>query len=244
MQGYEDLLGIDEIKACEQDVYNMEVEFSGANNDNVKEHYKTQFGITGEQAIIEKSKKDKQKSKNYQMELAVTALLYKVLSDRYFIARTSKYDDYVNGIDNIIVDKETGTVVCAFDEVHEGGDGQRTAKKEQKILKSAKKGGAKIHFGLGMNDGQLQRTELKNLPVFYLGLDTDHLNDLIEDMSTEGNGSLSKTEQLTFELLMQSVSKQIENISDQKDIPQAVLENLNKFKESFAGMPRYNSNLI
>ncbi len=240
IQGYEDLYGTNDIKKCEQRVHECEVYFSGADKESRQEYFKTQFGIEGEQAIINKSQQERKKQKSFQMELAVTALLYKVLNDRYMVVRTSKFDDYVNGADNIIIDKQTGTVVCAFDEGHDYGDGKTTKKKISNVFDTAKNGGAKIHFGLAMEDGQLKRTQLKNLPAFFLGLDTEHLDDLISDMTSNESSELTKVEQQIFELLMQSIDKQIDGIKQQENVPQAVIDNLNKFKESFAGMPRFN----
>ena len=138
MTGYQEIYSQAFLEQSARDVREREIAFSGATNPNVQHNYRVQYQIEGQDNIIAKWKENKKKEKNSQMEMVVTALLHKVLGDRYFIVRTSEFDDYHNGIDNIIIDKQTGAVVCAFDEVHEGGVGDRTQKKQEKISKTAK----------------------------------------------------------------------------------------------------------
>jgi hypothetical protein len=237
-QGYSKIYSKDELAYFQNEVHKRELEFSDAEHPNIQRYYKETYGIEGENNIISQWKKEKKENKNTQMELAVTALLHKILQDRYFVVRTSEYDDYHNGIDNLIVDKETGVVICAFDEVHEGGTGERTNDKQGKIEKIATKGGAKIMFGLNMANGKLQRTALENLPVFYLGLTTKELQDLIENMDSENIDQLSEQEKTTYIKLISSVGEQME-VMQKKNLPTEVKNNLEKFQESFEALTNY-----
>lgn len=237
-EAFEDVYSQDLLEDSAFDVHEREVEFSGATRPNMQAFYKDQHGVEGEEAIITKWESEKKKNKNNQMELAVTSLFYKVLSKRYFIFRPAKYDDYLNGIDNIIIDKETGSVICAFDEVHEGGDGDRTLVKQEKITKIARKGGARVRFGLAIEDGKLKRTKLENLPIFYLGLKTDELNSLMENMEYDLNKDPSLQELEIFRKLISSVKEQ-SLILEKEELPEAVTNRLDKFKDSLVNLSQY-----
>lgn len=237
-QGYAKLYGQELIDESQAEVHERELEFSDALHPGTQKFYLETHGIEGEEQIIAKWKQEKRENKNTQMELAVTALLHKVLKERYFVVRTSEYDDYMNGIDNIIVDKETGVVICAFDEVHEGGDGSRTNDKQSKISKTARKDGAEIRFGLKVEDNKLQRAGLENLPVFYLGLTTTELEDLMNHMNYENMDQLSDKEKSTYLKLIGSVGEQMELLQEDK-LPEGVKQNLNRFQESFEALNSY-----
>lgn len=148
-----------------------EVKFSSADNPGVQSFYKTKFGVEGKDKIIAKWKEEKSKEKNSQMEMAVTLLLSEMLGDDFLVVRTAPYDDYVNGIDNIIIDRKSGEVIGAFDEVHDSNNGRYTEAKRQKVEKIARKGGTEIAYGLKIENGKLVRAKLTNVPVFYLGLE-------------------------------------------------------------------------
>lgn len=172
------------------------------------------------------------------MEMAVTALLYKVLKDRYMIARTHDYDDYINGADNIIVDKETGAVVCAFDEVHEGGMGDRQREKEAKVQRVVKKGGANVRFGMHLNEGKLERAKLEHLPMFYLGLNTGELEELMNSMDYDPAASPSEVEMQIYTKLVASLKQQVEDLA-QVDAPEKVRARLADFKDSLIVLESY-----
>ncbi|MCX6737030.1 MAG: hypothetical protein NTW73_03045 [Candidatus Parcubacteria bacterium] len=68
---------------------------------------------------LEFGKKEKNKSIDYPLECEkiVTYLLAKYLGDDYIVVRASLYDDYFNGIDTMVIEKETGRVICTLNEV-------------------------------------------------------------------------------------------------------------------------------
>lgn len=49
-------------------------------------------------------------------EIATTLLFDKVLNKDFIIVRASTYDDYENGADHLIIDKQSGAVICGLDE--------------------------------------------------------------------------------------------------------------------------------
>lgn len=82
-----------------------------------------------------------------RLEKLATAIFYKFLKNDFIVARTSRFDDIKAGADNIIIERRTGNIVCAFDEV---GDafGERFQEKQWKTLHKNTKGGTNIKYGL------------------------------------------------------------------------------------------------
>jgi len=202
--GYTELYGEEAVKADTDFVRKCELDFSSANNPNVQAFYLEKYGSKTEDEVIAKWRENKSREKNGQMEMAVTALLAQKLGKDFLVVRTAPYDDYKNGVDNLILDRMTGEVVGAFDEVHEGGDGQRTKEKETKIKKIDWQGGAQIRYGLKLVDGKLVRASLEGVPVFYLGLKSSELMELEQGL---GEGDSKKTEKI-FRILLASLATQ------------------------------------
>ena len=181
----------------------------------------------------EQWKADKSKSKGNQTELAITCLLYKMLGDRYLVARTNEYDDYTNGADNVLIDKETGVAICAFDEVYDREEERTNAEKKQlKVLEIALAGGTDINFGVVSEEGVLKRGKQENLPIFYLGLNKEELNELLQEMADDPNEK-TDLERVVYAKLIKSIAQQFVVLMRQ-NLPEKVKENLFKFKESFS----------
>jgi len=142
-------------------------------------------------------------------EMAVTASLHRLLKERFIVARASVYDDYRYGIDNVLIDKETGAVVCGLDEVlgHDGDDG--ASKKEEKIKKILAKGGASLKYGATINNGKLERQSLKNIPTFYLSLSKEELDNLLKDL--KGSAEATEREKDLALKIISSLERQAES---------------------------------
>ena len=124
--------------------------------------------------------KDRELNKSSLAETGITLLLDKALHDDFVVCKSSKYDDYKHGVDNVILDKETGNIVCGFDDVlgHSGDDGGE--KKRDKIRKIMKRGGVSLEQGLSFKeDKSLEVKHLNNLPAFYLSIAKKDLEDLL-----------------------------------------------------------------
>ena len=154
-----------------------------ADNERTQKFYKDEYGIETPEGIVAKHREKKEASKSNQAEMIITALLHKVLKERFLVVRASVFDDYKHGIDNLILDKETGAVICAFDEVLENeGDKERGAmKKIEKIKRIAVKGGTEAKYGVALKEQKLVRSSARNIPVFYLTLESKDLIELADD---------------------------------------------------------------
>jgi len=177
--GYSDVRLIKE----KEEIYEREVEWSGARNEEVRKFYASEYGVETERDIVHIYSQNKEREKNGQMEMFVTTLFHKVLKDDFLIMRASTYDDYVNGIDTVMINKNTGDIICAFDEVHDHEGSGRADEKVEKIKKKAKKGGSTLSHGVVIEDEKLVRKEIKNLPVFFLSLSTKDLEDVLQNMN-------------------------------------------------------------
>ena len=56
-------------------------------------------------------------TKGEQLEMLACAILAKNLGEEFIVVRASRHDDRFSNVDTIILDKQTGDLVCAFDEV-------------------------------------------------------------------------------------------------------------------------------
>ncbi len=100
----------------------------------------------------EKWQDDKEKNPSSIAEMAIHLTLNKQFGGEFIVARASEFDDYFNHIDNVIIDKKTGAVICGFDDVlgKDGDDGGN--KKREKISKEWQHNGSKLNYGATINE--------------------------------------------------------------------------------------------
>jgi len=170
-------------------------------------------------------------------EKSLTIALSDVLGDSYLVARASKYDDYNNGVDQVIIDKQTGRVLCGFDEVLSRDGNGSSQKKEEKLQRSIQKGGARIKYGAATKDGQLIRARAENIPAFYLPVSKEELYQLITSQQA-GGAERQIAESQIFTKLLMSLRGQLETVSAQTSLnsqllnsTQAVLEKLEQINQ-------------
>lgn len=170
-----------------------------------KEAFRTAAGKT-----LEDWQRDTEKNASSLTEMALTILLQKYLGDDFIVARSSEYDDYNNGVDQVIIYKPTGEVVCGFDEVigKDGNDGGE--KKKEKLEHIMARGGAHIKYGAKLENGKLVRAELKNVPAFFMGINKIELGELLESLKNnpDKNGEI---EERIFSKLLSSLESQAAN---------------------------------
>lgn len=189
------------------------------------EAQKGAFASQSNQSVSEWQKKTELNPANLT-ELALTVILQKMLTDRYIIVRASTYDDYNNGTDQLIIDRETGNVVCGIDEVITRSNYNGPNKKEIKIKEKMLKGGFRVKYGAKFNKGKLILTGLQNIPAFYLSLDKEELAKLSELLELD---TISETEKKLFNKLKKSLLAQVDSY-EKLTLAQPLLENINAFK--------------
>lgn len=214
-----------------------EREFSGIDNKNTKEFYNKKYKTENEDEILKIKQEENENSNNVLGEKIITILLNKILGQDFLIVRTSQYDDYEHGIDNLIIDRETGEVVGAFDEVLDSLDPDKETqtvdnKKLHKVLIKNKGNKNKIKYGLTFDkDKKLIRQELKDLPVFFLTLhSTDFkqiLNEIPDKLSVVG-----KTDLEIFDKLILSLEEQRQAMLSVSDLSFETKKRLIDFEKS------------
>lgn len=163
-------------------------------------------------------------------EMALTLVLHKFLKEDFIIARASSYDDYNNGVDQVVIDKKTGAVVCGFDEVITHFKDRQSPKKEGKLEEKMLAGGARLKYGATVIDNRLERRPLRNIPAFYLSLTKE---DLIKILSSLKPGNeISRQEEDVFNHLVESLDRQFISFSSRQDLRPELAVNLEKFKNS------------
>lgn len=182
---------------------------------------------------VEEWRETKAKNPSTIAEMAVTLSLSRQLGERFIVARASSYDDYKYGVDNLLIDKITGATVCGFDDVlgFTGDDGG--SKKQQKMEKALAAGGSTVKYGATVENGQLKRKSLANLPTFYLSLSKEELDGLLADL--KAGGEVTAREKEVASKLINSLTEQREK-ADQIAKAAPLQENLNRFDASLAVM--------
>lgn len=224
----------EEIENQKKEILEKEIEWSGANDLNVQAFFKNNRKIEGKEKIAEARLKDKEREKSSQMEMLTNAIFYKVLKERFIVVRASTYDDYFSGVDNYLADKETGDVVCAFDEVHDHVRGDRKDKKWERV-EAIGKGGKKIKYGVVPQGEKLIQKEIRNIPVFFLSLTTEELTRGMEKFSRDINDAANEWEKTTFNKFMMLLQEEYDRVKDMQ-MPSQTRENLKKFKRALETM--------
>ncbi len=194
--------------SCRVDMYafeGIECELKGIySKDRIKKDQEyvdkmlKKFGDKGEQ--------EKLKTRGEQLEMLKTCVFHKFLKDEFIVVRSSQYDDINNGVDNIIVERKTGKVLCAVDDVADNS-GRRFHQKEQKIAEAnLETGGAYIKYGLGMKDEKPVLKPQLNVPKFYLALSGEDVKKGLKDL--EISGKKSNTEKLQYKQFISSMIHQ------------------------------------
>jgi len=142
-------------------------------------------------------------------EMLTTSILHKNLGKDFIVVRTSEYDDARYKVDNIILDRKTGNIICAFDEIG-AADGELFEKKKNNVLqRNWQRGGADLKYGIFMekdgNEMKLKKGPIYQIPLFYLARNEEQIKDVLKDPSKEKE---------VFSELMGSIKKQIGEIKE------------------------------
>ncbi|GEM_PF-308973 len=240
------------IKEDEAFVEQKEIEWSSAENPRVQQHYKESFiskygkrafeekygSVSPEEMVRQEYKAEKLKSPGIMLEMAITGLFYKMLTPDIMVVRSSAFDDYRNGIDNVMVNVKTGEVICVFDELYDDiGGGKRAQDKMEKVKEKAKKGGSSVKYGFTFekdNDSgknKVVKKTIKNVPTFYLALSSNELKKLMSDMNYNVAGAPSETEEKIFAKLLTFLQEQM-GLLEKEQLPQTIYQKLQQLKQS------------
>lgn len=160
-----------------------------------------------EEAVREK----RRLTEGEQLEMLSYAILTKNLGEQFVVARTSPHDDRVNKVDTIILDRKTGNLVCAFDEVGDAS-GVNYEKKQTLVRDRNLKGGASLKYGIGVKK-EKEKQEIvpaaaEHLPLFYLAVPGDRVKKGMTEFVADPVRQ-SEFEQRLFSYFLATISAQI-----------------------------------
>lgn len=186
--------------------------------------------IERDKQYIARIEEPSEKSRGEQLEMLKTALFNKFLSKSFITVRASRFDDIANKADNIIIDRISGNIVCALDEVGEISGSRFETKKEQVLAKN-KEGGVLLKYALRVDNGQIKPSAtIKGLPLFYLALPQNHICDGIKAF-TPSYHEHSSYEQRLFNYFMSSIHTQIATIELNQNLDDGLKKRLDSFKK-------------
>lgn len=122
-----------------------------------------------------------------KLEMLKTAVFNKFLGQKFIVARTSLADDIDRGVDNVILERQTGNVVCAFDEVTDIV-GKTYQDKAAKIMeRNVESAGASLKYGLGIDEKtkKVIPQSVRNIPIFYLALPGQYVKNAIQQFEPD-----------------------------------------------------------
>lgn len=227
------------IRSDQEEVERMKLEFSSALVPNTAEYYAKEKNCHTPEAIVAHWEGDRKKSKSGMFESAMFVLLNKHLGEDFLVVRTAAYDDYKGGVDNLIINRETGDVICAFDEVHDSKGGVYTENKLKKHKEIARGGGAKVKYGLaiekgGMSDDgktqekdKLKQAAISNLPVFAISLTSKKFEELLPVLLRNGLKQTDETEKGIMRELLESLGEQAGKFEAELDEAKESADNRN-----------------
>ena len=225
----------------------QERHWAGLDSNESKINRARAYGLpenADDKAILQEYRRHKETSLPNQLEMAITILLHKRFGDRYVVVRASKYDDYFNGIDNVLVNKETGDVICAFDEVRMDERSDRDTHKKERSRKKASEGGASLKYGFRIQNNKILKQTIHSIPIFCLGLDSQDCSDLINNISYTDKATnptlrvqpMNDTEERILQKLLDSIREQRDRLLEDANVQNhiSVIDNLNKVESLFS----------
>ncbi len=175
------------------------------------------------------------------LEMMKSAIFYKNLKKDFVVLRSSAYDDIKNGVDNIIIERSTGNLVCALDEVEDTSGKIYEKKKEAVLNRNIERNGVNLKYGLTFEkEGdkmKLKLGEMKGLPIFYLALPKDHVEKGIKSF-IPSEGQSSDYEKKLFSYFIASLNSQIKALElNPRHLDSKLKERLDAFERCLKTIP-------
>jgi hypothetical protein len=163
-----------------------------------------------------------------RFEVLKTIVFYKFLHKRFIIVRASFYDDVFNHVDNLIVERETGNIVCAFDEVSTIS-GPELVKKQERFLRN-NINGARVKYGILSTKDGLKKGKIENIPIFYLALPPENINKGIENLASLKE--ISEYERKLWEYFVATIKNQIARLMLERYLNPTLMTRLLEFEKT------------
>lgn len=170
------------------------------------------------------------KKEGEQFEIIKTIIFNKFLGNDFVAVRSSLYDDFKNGIDNIILDKKTGNLVCAFDEVASISGKEFEDKKDKVLSRNIKQKGVKLKYSIYLKDGEIALGPTEQIPIFYLALPSSRLKEAINRLSPSLEEKTDYERKL-FEFFISLIEHQIKTLRLYPQVEEILSKSINSFED-------------
>jgi len=164
-----------------------------------------------------------------RLEMLKTAVFNKFLEQKFIVVRTNLADDIDNGVDNIIMEKQTGNVVCAFDDVADISGPIYQDKMAKTSEKNLLRSGAHLKYGLGIDTKTKKITPqpLQHIPIFYLALPGQYIEETIKQFQPQLK---NQQETKLFSYFISSIQTQLKALDLKiSALPQEMREKIETF---------------
>lgn len=95
---------------------------------------------------------------------------------KFIAVRTAKYDDYVNGVDNLIIGTETFEPLAAVDT----STAYLTKARE---LVDKIRGGSLVKYGYGLTEKGAEKKSYRRLPLFIISFRPEEVEEMLENFA-------------------------------------------------------------
>ncbi len=182
-------------------------------------------GVTGQAA---------EKQSGEKLEMLKTGIFNKFLSDHLVTVRASRFDDIKNGADNVMINRQSGSIVCAFDEVGEIR-GARFEEKKEQVLKKNHRGGINLKYALTVQDGKIMPSKaIDSVPIFYLALSPEYIQKGIQEFVSSADKPPSDYERKIFDYFISALDAQIKALELNPGLKVSLKKRMQNFKATIS----------
>ena len=182
---------------------------------NVKDDY--QWVENKEQEYQQNNKTTEQQQIHGQIaELIILQVFYKFLHEKYYVVRSSRYDDIKNHVDTLIIDKSSGEIVCSMDE-STAFDKTIVQNKNQNIYKQNLRG-VELKYAFKIekvkNIPHLVLGKAEQTPFFYLPVDINEIYNSREEIQTNDLSKISNYDIKAFNAWIKLMESQLNDLRE------------------------------
>ncbi len=192
--------------------------------------------IQDEQVFLKKEVKD-----GFLAEKIISIILNKIFNgSNYVIVSSNPYDDNNNGVDQVIININTGETICALDDFVsndtlikvDSSKEDRFTKKVDRII-NKKSYGARLKYGAIFKDGRFERlAQLKGLPLAVLRVERGLFYKSMRDMDFSISSDQCDSEKKLLSYMINSIEEQlsilVENVNVSYDSVYSLIDFLKK----------------
>ena len=144
-------------------------------------------------------------------EQLVPILFTKIMPDKFIAVRSAKYDDYTHGVDTVIIDRDTGEVLCSVDECT--SDSRSAPVDKVKKVLNTNLHGTELSYGFKRvsNNSFVPVKACRDFPLCFLSLPRDDVR-LAISMLREDLSDVSDFEKEVFQRLVRGLCTSLKSI--------------------------------